>query len=77
MLSPKTASAASALLLMLLTGCGPSPVLLHLQRPPVPAELLRPAPPSGCFVARTETILSRSPETPMPWPTGCEPASGS
>lgn len=73
--SMKTACVASAALLTLMSGCASSPPPPPLQRPPVPAEMLRPAPPSGCFVARIETILSRSPETPMPLPTDCEPAS--
>lgn len=77
MTSLPTACALSALLLMLLSGCASSPPPLPIQRPPAPAELMTPAPPPGCFVMQIERILSRSPGTPTPSATGCEPASSS
>lgn len=72
--SLKIACAATALLLMLLAGCASPRLPLPAQRLDAPAEMMTPAPPSGYFVTKTETILSRSPKRPTQSPTASGPA---
>lgn len=71
--SSRIACAASALLLTSLTGCASAPVP-SVSRPDAPTEMMIPAPPSGYFTTKLETILSRSFEKPKPSQTDSAPA---